>query len=284
MRDKIDRKYSGAIWAIVIIGYVLNNVYLFYYTFATTEFPAVGAIFAKIIWAILEYIVLPIFILSLLGSVTYSAGFRRGARFISRFDFNAHFLVSTAAVKGIVGVISIFAILVPAISYFASEFEYVLVYLMYLFVFFKLIVKKYNLNPVEKYNAFRVWFTVYLIFAGLLVASNDLIVLTLLNNPEFYELLYDYGVSTIYISRADQIVSIVSISIYGVMLIVSIVMNFIFKKQAREYQDPIARSEYNEKKEQQNYEPNPFDEFNSKSSSNVSSDNDKDDISDIFDI
>jgi len=167
-------------------------------------------------------------------------------------------MATAAVVKFFVGIIEIFSILEPDIYTVTSTvLEFTFMTGAMIALFFLVIVKQYRLNPVEKYNAFKMWSIVYMVVAGLLVLSQNSAIISILDGSEFgnmvLQMLYEMG-EYLNISEIQIGASIAVICIYFAYLIAVIVLGEILRKQSNKFRNPETRGEYYDKFDNRGYD------------------------------
>jgi len=195
---KINKKYYPIIWIALLIACFARNAYQIYLTVTMSEPAGSLSVFVMIIRYMLSYGVVPMAIVFLCALVVWQIGAARYVRCIPRNDFCYLAMAATAAVKFLVGIIEIFSILEPSIAVISSTvLEFTLLTGAMLALYFFVIAKMYNLNPVEKYNSFKMWSIVYMVALGILVISENAIYISVVDNV----LLADYARYGLYDSR-----------------------------------------------------------------------------------
>ncbi len=293
MTNKINSKYNVLFWLGLIFSCLIRNASGIYMEFSTMENPSPATIAVQVVLTLLLTGVLNAAITYFIAFIAHMIGARRYVGCISRYDFTSLVMIAVIASNVLLGIVDLFSLLGVPIGQFTASFGYLVTLAALLLVYFLVIVKKYNLNPVEKYNSFKLWFTFFLVYVGLAIVLEDfakLIILDLGTMPEVSEmvgeLLYMYG-DVFVLNVYTQGIAIASICIYAVIVIAFVVLVQVFKKQASSYRSPEGRTHYNQTHQNRPYQQrtdlNPFEEFTKNSSSTDDSSGD-DKVFDEFDI
>lgn len=243
---KINRKYYVLIWAALIVACFVRNAYGIYLDAISIEEPSRIVITITVVRILFVDGVLPAAIAFVCAFVVWQIGAYRYVRCVPRNDFCYLAMAFTAAVKFVVGILEIFSILEPDISCFTSTvLDTALLTGAMLAMFFFVINKWYKLNPVEKYNAFRIWSTVYMVVAGLSVLGSNGAILLFADagsmSDEILKLLIEIG----YIINDVQVaMSITAICIYFAYLVAVIVLGELMRKQSNKFRNPETRGEF----------------------------------------
>ncbi|MDE5601693.1 MAG: hypothetical protein K2J16_04270, partial [Clostridia bacterium] len=192
--DKINKKYFGIAWIALILACFIRNIFSIYWDISSIAEPSRVIILRTILSVIFSYGVIPAVVTFVCAIVVWYIGFYKYVRFISRRDFCTLVMTFTAAARVVVGLIEVFAILDTDVYVFTSNvLDFTLLSAAMLTMFLVVINKRYKLNPVERYNAFKLWSMVYMIVAGLSVFLGNGIMLMLADpnelNSEIMELL-----------------------------------------------------------------------------------------------
>ncbi len=247
--NKIDRKYYVWIWIALIVASFVRNIYDIYSTIAvltssTEKITSAISIFRLVI---LDG-PLPAAITFLCTLAVWSIGASRFVRSVSRNDFCYLAMAFAAASKFIVGIIETFAILNDNLLYFTGNLiQPFMINLAMMLMFFLVIARKFGLNPVEKYNAFSVWSTVFFVAEGIIFAMRGGLVALLdtgLSNPEFAEILEEYGY-VLAIDKMEIAAIIAGVCVYVAYVIAAIVLGSLLKKQSNLFRNPETRDYYN---------------------------------------
>ncbi len=295
MTNKINSKYNILIWLGLIFSCFIRDSYVIYSEFSALVGANATTITIQVVLTLLINGLLGAAIIYFIAFIAHMIGARRYVSCISRFDFTSIVMIAMMGSNVLLGIVDLFSLLSPMVNYFTASFGYLVALVALLLVYFLVIVKKYNLNPVEKYNSFKLWFTFFVVFIGFSVITQDLAILVIADlgtAPEFSEiigeLLYMYGEELV-IDSFTQAVSIASICVYVAVVIGFVVMVQVFKSKASKYRSPEGRSEYYKthvnRPYQQRNDLNPFDEFNQSSSPNGNGNSSNDgNVFDEFDI
>ncbi len=257
--DKIEKKYYAAVWVALIVACFVRNAYgIYVYCAGITEISALRIVTALISIVFFEGAV-PALVTFLFAWIVWRVGIMRYVRCISRKDFCCLVMGFTAASRFLVGIIDIFSVLETNVHIFASGvLDIATLTAALLIMFFAVIVKFYRFNPVEKYNSYKLWATVYMVVAGLaVVGQNGLVLLLSDGSPasaEMLNLLYQMGY-TLQVGFTDvQIAaSITAMCVYFVYLAVVIILGERLNKQAKLFRDPETRGDYYEKNYDRGY-------------------------------
>ncbi len=255
--NKTIKKYAWIIWIVLMLACLMRNAYNIYNFWTITPPDGSLEIFIAIARIVLEEAVVPTLVVFLLSLILVSIGTARFVRCVPRTDFVYSAMSFTAAARFIVGFIDIFSILNPAINVFASTFlDFAVASAAYLVMFFVFFKKIYKFNPVEEYNAFRMWSTIYMVAAGVIVVLGNIGMLALLDGSplsmELIGLLRDFG----YLMTGETMqkaASIAGICIYFAYLIAVIVAGEIMRRNSKLFRDPETRGDYYKKHEKRPY-------------------------------
>jgi len=248
--DKIDRKYYAAVWAALIVACFVRNAYgIYVYCAGITEISALRIVTALISIVFFEGAI-PALVTFLFAWIVWRVGAMRYVRCISRKDFCCIVMGFTAASRFLVGIIDIFSVLEPNVNVFAnSVLDMAALTAALLIMFFVFIVRYYRFNPVEKYNAYKLWATIYMVVAGLAaVGQNGLVLLLSDGSPasaELLHVLYQMGYTVqVGFTKVQIAASITAMCVYFVFLVFAIVLGARLDKQAKHFRDPDTRGEY----------------------------------------
>ncbi len=296
MQNKINKKYVVWIWLGMIFASLVNNVYYIYVNCLSFADGMSGVkIVAEIIYMILECGIVPTALTFLVALIAYSITARKHSNYISRMDFCYWVMIFVSAEYILSGIISGFSILSEPMYIVTSAILDVTLLPCAMLVMYLLISKIYKFNPVEKRNSFKVLSVIFFVILGISVVGENLTVISLAYDGEFYSWFLSYAEAFGFVDEFDYLVtdiqvysSISAIAIYACWLIADIVLVQLYKKQAGEYQDEDTREDYFAKHPSRN-EPyqrrddvySTFEEFDE--SKDSSSDND-DKVFDEFDI
>lgn len=257
--DKLNKKYFGIAWIVLILACFIRNIFSIYVDIVTISEPSRTAILRIIFSVIFSYGLIPAVVTFVCAIVVWYIGFYRYVRCISRRDFCTLVMLFTAAARVVVGIIEVFAILDTGVYVFTSTvLDFTLLSAAMLIMFLLVINKRYKLNPVERYNAFRLWSMIYMIVAGLGVFCENGLILMLADpnelSSEVVSLLYQLGYPIELLFSKIQIASCaIAIVMYILFLAAVIVIGELFRKQSKLYSDPETRGEYYEKNENRGY-------------------------------
>ena len=245
---RLNKKYYPIIWVALLLACVVRNVYEIVYMAATVEPTSALGVFWLIIRYALTYGVVPMAVVFLCAFVVWHIGAWRFVRSVPRTDFCYLVMAGTAIVKFFVGIIEVFSILEPSIRIVTTTvLDFTLLTGMMIGLFF-LMSKWYHLNPVESYNAFKMWFIVYMIVGGIAVISSNSIYLSVLDGStlgyELWEMLNSMGVPPI--SEIQLGASVAVICIYIAYLIAIIVVGEMLRRKSDRFRNPETRGDYYE--------------------------------------
>ncbi len=248
--SKLNRKYYGYIWLALIFASYVRGAFGIYQTIAdmiSSHLSAADA--APTAFVLILEGPLSAAITYICALVVWSIGARLYVRSISRNDFCYWTMLFAAAAKFVVGVINIFGILDPAASVFADYvLQPLLINAAMLCMFFLVICRFYNLNPVEKYNAFRAYAMIFFIAEGLVVAyrsADPWILASAAANPLFAGLFADAGYTLVVdISTLDIAAIITGACVYIAYVISAIVVGALLNKRRMLFRDPETRGDY----------------------------------------
>lgn len=251
MQNKIDKKYYVWIWLGLIFATFVRNVYPIYLDIESmmTQASRLGTL-SGVFSIVFSYGLLPVVVTYLLALILYYIAARRHANYISRNDFCYWTMIFTAAERLIVGIIESFAILNANVYIVTSTvLETLLLPAAYLVMFLWIFANKYKLNPVEKRNSFAILATIYMIFYGISVLGENLLIVSIGTDKqlasELSELLSQWGYVVGAITTPIQTVSsAIAICVFFAYLVAVIVLSVLFRKQADEFRDTDTREQY----------------------------------------
>lgn len=285
VQDKINRKYHSLIWLGLIFATLINNFYALYYNMKTVSYTAnADRAIDVVVWLIENGISAALTYVFAL--IVFSLGFRRYVRAVSRNDFCYWVMIFTAASRFIVGLASIFAILDPNVEAFThGVFDFTLHAVAMLVMFFVVFKRVYKFNPVEKYNSFSFWTSLYMVFLALRVVGENALILIIASGGTYASLVQEITTQTlgyaIVVNTPIKVASIMALSIYGALLVTVIVLGELMRKDAAKFRNPETREEFFEK---QTVSQTSFDDsFPEFSENGDNSDSDKN-VFDEFDI
>ena len=256
-KNIIDKKYYALIWVSLIFASLIANAYSIYLGFVEMETITRSAVILNIMVEIFSKGLIPAGFCFFVSFIIYAIGIRRGITPIPRNDFVYTVMAFTAGARVVCGVIEIFCIIVPRMYVITSAvLSPVVLTVTYAVMFFLVFAKRYNLNPVEKYNVFRLWATIYLIVLGVSVVFQNALYLAVFNDEELLALvnsaLLEYEGYVLVKDSLQTAASAIALSAYGVFVIVAVVLGELMRKQANRLQNPETRGEYFDS---QNYRP-----------------------------
>ncbi len=251
MQNKIDRKYYVWIWLGLIFATFVRNVYPIYLEIDAMLTQASRlATLRGTLSIVLTYGLLPAVFTFVLALILYYITARRHCNYVTRNDFCYWTMAFTAVPRFVAGVIECFAILNPSVYVFTSTvLDALFMPAAYLTMFLWIFAKCYKFNPVEKRNSFSMLATIYMVFYGLSVLGNNLIIFSMGADEqlakEVAEYLSQFGYIIDSVSSPLQTVSSgIAISVFFAYLVAVIVLSIIFRKQADEFRDEDTRDDY----------------------------------------
>lgn len=301
MKSKVNPKYIPVIFAGLFFSYLFRGVYSMYVSFSSLEDLRAANIALQAIYALFEYGAIPGLLCYFIASIIYSIGFRRGARSMTRQDFIAQVCLVVLSVNVFTGLIDIFSILAPLTNIIINTAEPFILVLAFTLYFLLVMVKKHEMNPIERFLSFRAYFMWLMILQAVELALSDGIYFLIAGSGLEAQLAAEYG---IVITRLTEILAIADVSIFFFMLIGILILLYVIKAKAAEYVDKRSLGEITEEKKEPN-EPDIFvfdmDDGNKeeqeavlnaireklekeKKESDGNDDNHHDDIDDIFDL
>ncbi|MCM1306082.1 MAG: hypothetical protein NC037_05545 [Bacteroides sp.] len=253
---KVIKKYAPIIWIGLLIACLVRNAYEIYLAVSVAEPTSALSVFWLIIRYALSYGIVPMAVVFLCAFVVWHISSMRYVRAVPRADFCYLVMAAVAVVKFFVGIIEIFSILNPNVATITTTvLDFTLLTGVLIGLYF-LIAKWYNLNPVEKYNVFKVWFMVYMIVAGVSVIFSNSVYLSILDGGaygiEIWEILYDIG-QTLEITELQLGASVAVICIYFAYLIAVIVLGELLRKKSDRFRNPETRGEFYENFDNRGY-------------------------------
>ena len=254
---KLNAKFYPIIWVALLIACLVRNAYVIYANVTAMEFSGAAFVFVSIIKYLAVYGIVPTAIVFLCAFVVWQIGAARYVRCISRNDFCYLVMAMTAVVKFAVGIIEIFSILEPQIySVTSTVFDFAFLTGAFLALYFFVIAKQFRFNPVEKYNSYRLWFSVYMVVAGISVLFENVAILSVTDGSSFsaliFEILAEQGISLV-ITEVEIGASIAAICIYFIYLIAVIVLGELLRKQSDKFRNPETRGEFYEQYDNRAY-------------------------------
>lgn len=250
MQNKIDKKYSIWIWLGMIFASFVANIYSIYID-ALDMAQGVGGltIAIEIIVMILVYGIVPALVTYFVAYVSYIILARRHANYISRTDFCYWIMIFVSAERVLSGIINGFSILSEPMNIVTTTILDVTLLPCAMLVMYLLIAKLYNFNPVEKRNSFQVLSVIFFVLVGISVLSDNLTIVLLASDGEYSQELLSYlhelGYNVSALNSDIQVYSsVTAMVIYACWLIADIVLTYVFKKQAGEYQDEDTRDDF----------------------------------------
>lgn len=292
IENKLNKKYYVWIWIGLFVASLVRNIYPIYNSALALAGAGRSMIAVNVLYFLFLFGIVPVAVCVICAWVMYAIAFRRYLRFISRNDFCHYVMAFTAVSFMLMGFIEAFAILEPNVYAFTNSlFGVTIQFGAMIALFFAVIVKKYNPNPVEKARSFRLWFVIYLVLLGLEVFSENGLVIAACTQPldnNVVQILEESGYKLV-VSELQMYVSIAAIILYVVDVIVVVVINVRFQNEARSYQNPETREEYMQKHSRRygydvrdDVHDTYGDEFENTQNKNASKD--KENVFDEFDI
>lgn len=253
MANRINKKYFLFAWIALIFACFVENVFDIYQVALSLK----GSGSVQILLFILEILafdgVVPTVIVWVCTLIVWRIGFSRYVRFMSVKDFSTLAMFSVAAVKLLTGIIDAFAILNGNVAIVTDTVLYPLLLTGALFaMYFLVLAPRYSLNPVEKFNSFKVWFTVYFAVYGLLTVFGNAFTIALCDGSadsmDIVQLLNSMGyvVNTTSVQKGSSIAALI---IYFLYLIAFIVVIEVYRKKVKIYRNGNANADYTVKPE-----------------------------------
>ena len=244
---KLNKKYAPIIWIVLLLACFMRNAYMIYLDVINAEIDGIAGVLFMALRFVLGYGAVPMAIVFLCAFVVWQIGSMRYVRCISRNDFCYLVMATVAGVKLFVGIIEIFAILNPDIASVTSTvLEFTLLTGAMLALYFLVIVRWYKFNPVEKYNAFKLWSIVYMVVAGITVLSQNISILSLAEGSAlsllFWQIYASLG-GNITLNMVQIGASIAAMCIYFAYLIAVIVLGEVLRHRANKFRNPETRAE-----------------------------------------
>lgn len=274
MRDKVNRKYTSLIYGFLFFACLLRNACSIYFEYSNLENIKVTTIVLNILFTILEDGVLPAAIIYVISTIIFSIGVRKYVRYMTRFDFNIQVALVISCIYSLMGIVNFFSILNPIVNVVVSAIESTLVFVALILYYFLVIKKKYNFNPVENSNAFRVWFSALLVLQLIELAIGDGLLLLLNNSAQVIAQYPEFALSPL-----EEIMMLVDIGLYLGHVITIIVLVFLLRSKCEDYRDTGIRINVNGS---DNIHTIHVDEANN--NEQKENHNSSDDINDIFDL
>ncbi|MCQ2409048.1 MAG: hypothetical protein MJ068_00730 [Clostridia bacterium] len=257
MKGRVNPKYISLIFAGLFFSYLFRGVYSMYVSFSTLEDLRAANIALQAIYALFEYGAIPALLCYFIASIIYSIGFRHGARSMIRQDFIAQVCAVVLLVNTVTGFVDIFSILEPVTNLVINTAEPFILVLAFTLYFLLVMTKKYEMNPVEKFLSFRIYFMWLMILQAIEVALSDGLYFLVARSGLEEELAYQYG---IVITRTAEILAIADVSIFFFMLIGVLILMYIIKAKAAEYVEKRKNGTYQQEEAEKN-KPNEPDIF-----------------------
>lgn len=254
---KLNRKYYPIIWVGLLIACFVSNAYAIYTRVQASPPQSSIGTFLLILRYFFTYGAVPTAVTVLCAFVVWHIGAFRYVRYVPRTDFCYLVMAGVAVSKFAVGIIDVFSILEPTLHIVTSQLLHFTVLTAVLFaLYFFVIAKQYNFNPVEKYNSFKMWSIVYMTVLGLSVLSTSVATLAAVDGGDASFIIWmimDELEYTVEISDLQVGVSIASMCIYAVYLIGDIVLAEMMRKKAEQFRNPETRGDYYDKFENRSY-------------------------------
>ncbi|MDE7373545.1 MAG: hypothetical protein K2N18_05730, partial [Clostridia bacterium] len=185
VNGRVNKKYFPIIWIGLLIACAVRNAYNIYLAIMASAPTSALSIFWMIVRYALTYAAVPVVIVFHCDFIVWYISASRFVRSVPRNDFCYLVMAAAAVVKFLVGIIEVFSILEPTIATVTTTvLDFTLLTGAMIALFF-LMSKWYNFNPVESYNAFKMWFMIYMIVGGILVISSNSVYLSILDGSSF---------------------------------------------------------------------------------------------------
>ena len=252
---RLNKKYFPIIWIGLLIACAVRNAYSIYLTIMASAPTSALSVLWMIIRYALTYAAIPMVVVFLCAFIAWHISASRFVRSVPRNDFCYLIMAATAVVKFLVGIIEVFSILEPTIATVTTtvlDFTLLTGALIALFFFMS---KWYNLNPVESYNAYKMWFMIYMIVGGVLIISSNAVYLSILDGSalgfEMSQIIAEMGLPPVTELQLGSSVAV--ICIYFAYLIAVIVLGEILRKKSDRFRNPETRGEYYERFDNRGY-------------------------------
>ena len=247
--DKLDKKYRPFIWLGLLFASYVRNIYSIIYsalifkadiaagsTNLTLTLDALDIIFS--------YGVIPMLVCYLAAQLVHRFATMRYGSSISRRDFCYYVMAVTSVSRLFMGLIEVFGILDSRlISFTAPMLSTTVNPAAMLIMFFVIFKRKYPMNPVERYNAYRPWTTMFMAVGGLSAVVSNSALLIMRDTPEFANLLLtQYGINIL--DKYTMAGCITGIAVYFAYLVVMIVLGERLRKRAASFRNPETRADY----------------------------------------
>ena len=246
-KNRIDKKYYPFIWIGLIVASIVGNIYPIYHNFASLESLTRGMVTLEVIRTLFSEGLIPAAVVFFLAFIVYAVSARRTPCAIPRNDFIYFIMLFTMVSRLICGLIEAFCIIAPNMYVITSAVLWVVQLAAYALMFFLVFDKHYKMNPVEKYNSYRIWASIYLVVLGVAVVFENAIYLLVFENAELVELLNDalQDIGIVLERSSLQIAaSAIALSLYLVSVVVAVVLGERMKKEMNMYRDPETREQY----------------------------------------
>ena len=247
-KNLIDRKYYPIIWVALIFASILASVYSIYTSFVNMEDVTRSGVILAIFRLIIEGGMSAVWCF-VFAMIAYIVGARRYVSVVPRNDFIYTVMAFTAAARMLMGIVDSFCILAPRMYVITSSMlDLVVLTVAYAIMFFAVFDKRYKFNPVERYNSFSTWATVYFILIGLSVVILNALYLIVFEDDALLKTVNDYladFAGIVIVKDSWQTVSsAVALSLYAVFVIAAVIIGEVMRKQAKNFRDPETRGDY----------------------------------------
>ena len=232
----------------LVFASLLASVYSIYTSFVNMEDVTRGTVIIAIFRILIEGGMSAVWCF-VFATIAYVVGARRYVSVVPRNDFIYTVMAFTAVARMVMGIVDAFCILVPRMYVITSSMlDLVVLTVAYTIMFFAVYERRYKFNPVERYNSFSTWATVYFILIGLSVVMLNALYLivfeddTLLKTVNDY--LADFAGIVIVKDSWQTVASAVALSLYGVFVLTAVIIGEVMRKKAKNFRDPETRGEY----------------------------------------
>lgn len=248
-KNLVDKKYYPVIWVALVFASLIFNAYSIYLSFADMESVTRANVIVGVLRSVFIEGAIPAVWCFVLALVTYSIGARRYIAAVPRNDFVYIVMIFTAIARVICGIIEIFCILLPSMYVFTSAFlDLVVLTVAYSVMFFFVFDKQYKLNPVERYNSFSLWASVYLVLIGISVVLLNAVYLVVFEDAELLALINEaLAEVSNYVLVKDSLqvaASATALSLYAAIVVAAVVIGEVMKRKAKNYVAPETRGDY----------------------------------------
>lgn len=240
--DRIEKKYYAWIWiALIIVSLFQNAVSIYYEILAIGDVNA-GEIIIRVLFAIINYGLLPTALCALIGMMFNNMLYRRGIVMCSRNDFVYWAMIFTGTAKFLIGFINCFGILNDTLVVYSFMFVDELLVTVFVYLMGTVFMHSYYGASYKKiYYALQTLAPVYWTFLGIFMLSgpiSSLIVSSDANMTEtFLELISMSFGTDVELNGHSMYASITAICLFVVMLIAHFLIAHALKLKAAKCTD-----------------------------------------------